>query len=125
MLVWTYILQNIQPQSIFCSFQLDLYVMQASHNMVDISTVTNTNVYNRLWVRLWAEEMENVWGAGEQYSYLNLRGRHYPVWTSEQGEHPHIRKYSQFRMESLSLTLQERFTIVVMTVSAPRHAIPC
>ncbi|KAG0726067.1 Sulfoquinovosidase [Chionoecetes opilio] len=62
-----------------------LHVVQISPNTVDISTDTNSNAYNRLWVRLWAEEEEQVWGVGEQYSYLNLRGRHYPVWTSEQG----------------------------------------
>lgn len=42
--------------------------------------------YNRMWVRLWAYEEEMVWGGGEQYTYLNLRGRHYPIWTSEQGK---------------------------------------
>ena len=73
---------------VVCLFQVEFHVVQASHNMVDISTVTNSNAYNRLWVGLWAEEEEQVWGVGEQYTYLNLRGRHYPVWTSEQGEHP-------------------------------------
>ncbi|XP_069995197.1 sulfoquinovosidase-like [Penaeus vannamei] len=41
--------------------------------------------YNRMWLRLSADEDEKVYGGGEQYTYLNLRGRHYPIWTSEQG----------------------------------------
>ncbi len=39
----------------------------------------------RLWLRLPAEPSEAVWGGGEQMSYLDLRGRRYPIWTSEPG----------------------------------------
>ncbi|KAB8039263.1 alpha-glucosidase [Janthinobacterium aquaticum] len=41
--------------------------------------------WNRLWLRLPAEKHEHVWGCGEQMSYFNLRGRHFPLWTSEPG----------------------------------------
>ncbi|XP_050728343.1 sulfoquinovosidase-like isoform X2 [Eriocheir sinensis] len=68
------------------NLKVDFYLAEISQNSIDISTVTtNAGAYNRLWVRLWAEAEEQVWGVGEQFSYLNLRGRHYPVWTSEQG----------------------------------------
>ena len=40
---------------------------------------------NRLWLRLRAEKDEDVYGAGEQFSYFALRGRKFPIWTSEQG----------------------------------------
>lgn len=40
---------------------------------------------NRLWLRLFAQEGEDVYGAGEQFSYFALRGRKFPIWTSEQG----------------------------------------
>lgn len=40
---------------------------------------------NRFWLRLTADESEHVWGCGEQMSYFNLRGRHFPLWTSEPG----------------------------------------
>ncbi|MCP9758869.1 alpha-glucosidase [Aquitalea sp. S1-19] len=40
---------------------------------------------NRCWIRLPAEKKENIWGCGEQMSYFDLRGRHYPLWTSEPG----------------------------------------
>jgi len=41
--------------------------------------------FNRLWLRLPAEPAERVWGCGEQMSYLDLRGRRFPLWTSEPG----------------------------------------
>ena len=40
---------------------------------------------NRLWLRVMADEEENCWGCGEQMSYFDLRGRHFPLWTSEPG----------------------------------------
>ncbi len=40
---------------------------------------------NRIWVRLFAEPSEKVYGCGEQFSYFNLRGRRFPLWTSEPG----------------------------------------
>ena len=41
--------------------------------------------YNRLTFRLFAQEDEQVWGCGEQFSYFALRGKKYPLWTQEQG----------------------------------------
>jgi alpha-glucosidase len=40
---------------------------------------------NRFWFRLHAEPQEHVWGCGEQMSYFDLRGRRFPLWTSEPG----------------------------------------
>ena len=40
---------------------------------------------NRLWLRIAADAGEHVWGGGEQMSYLDLRGRRFPLWTSEPG----------------------------------------
>ncbi len=40
---------------------------------------------NRLWLRLVAEPGEHVYGCGEQLSHFDLRGRHFPLWTSEPG----------------------------------------
>ena len=41
--------------------------------------------YNRLLIHFHAEEDEYVWGCGEQFSYFNLRGKNFPLWTQEQG----------------------------------------
>lgn len=40
---------------------------------------------NRFWFRVEADEKESCYGCGEQMSYFNLRGRHFPLWTSEPG----------------------------------------
>lgn len=40
---------------------------------------------NRLWMRVQSEAKEKVYGCGEQMSYFNLKGRHFPLWTSEPG----------------------------------------
>ena len=40
---------------------------------------------NRFWFRVNADEKETCYGCGEQMSYFNLRGRHFPLWTGEPG----------------------------------------
>lgn len=40
---------------------------------------------NRLWLRTHAQAGEHVWGGGEQFSYFDMAGRHFPLWTSEPG----------------------------------------
>ena len=40
---------------------------------------------NRMYLRLPAEEGEHVMGGGEQFSFLDLRGKLFPSWTREQG----------------------------------------
>ncbi|MBU0954762.1 MAG: alpha-glucosidase [Spirochaetes bacterium] len=40
---------------------------------------------NRWWFRLPAAAGEHVYGGGEQFSHFNLRGRRFPLWSSEQG----------------------------------------
>jgi len=40
---------------------------------------------NRFWISLVATEDEAIYGCGEQYSELNLRGKNVPLWVEEQG----------------------------------------
>jgi alpha-glucosidase len=40
---------------------------------------------NRVWLRVVADKDEHVWGGGEQMSYFDMRGRRFPLWTSEPG----------------------------------------
>jgi len=46
---------------------------------------TDDGSINRIWLRVHAEQGEHVWGGGEQMSYFDLRGRRFPLWTSEPG----------------------------------------
>lgn len=41
--------------------------------------------YNRFWLRVAATEEEKVYGCGEQLTYFNLRGKNFPLWSSEPG----------------------------------------
>lgn len=41
--------------------------------------------HNRLWLRLAANPDDHIYGCGEQFSYFDLRGKPFPLWTSEQG----------------------------------------
>lgn len=41
--------------------------------------------HNRLWLRLAAQPADHIYGCGEQFSYFDLRGKPFPLWTSEQG----------------------------------------
>ena len=40
---------------------------------------------NRFWIRFNATGEEAIYGCGEQFSELNLRGKNVPLWTEEQG----------------------------------------
>jgi len=40
---------------------------------------------NRFWIRLNADRGEHIYGCGEQYSALDLKGRKVPLWVQEQG----------------------------------------
>ena len=50
-----------------------------------IRFLENPHNFNRLWIRLKAEKREHIYGCGEQFSDFDLRGKSYPLWTSEQG----------------------------------------
>ena len=41
--------------------------------------------HNRIWLRLAAKPEDHIYGCGEQFSYFDLRGKPFPLWTSEQG----------------------------------------
>ena len=40
---------------------------------------------NRFWMTLCASETEKIYGCGEQFSVLNLRGKMVPLWVQEAG----------------------------------------
>lgn len=54
-------------------------------NLCTISFEQRDDRINRFWFRVAADDEEKCYGCGEQMSYFNLRGRHFPIWTSEPG----------------------------------------
>lgn len=41
--------------------------------------------FNRLFLTYASDRDEHFWGFGEQFTYLDLKGRRVPIWVSEQG----------------------------------------
>lgn len=60
-------------------------LVSAENGRATLQFVSHDPRLNRLWLRVPAEEGERVWGGGEQLSYFDLRGRRFPLWTSEPG----------------------------------------
>jgi len=52
---------------------------------IEINIESFSEGLNRLWIHIPAFENEEIYGCGEQYSHLNLRGKRVPLWSSEQG----------------------------------------
>ncbi|MGL5042008.1 MAG: alpha-glucosidase [Culicoidibacterales bacterium] len=52
--------------------------------LVVVPTIKETGI-NRFWLRVVATKEEKIYGCGEQPSYFNLRGKSFPLWTSEPG----------------------------------------
>lgn len=54
-------------------------------NRLKLEFVKEEPLVNRIWIRVSADESEKVYGCGEQMSHFNLRGKSFPLWTSEPG----------------------------------------
>ncbi|WP_281658572.1 alpha-glucosidase [Halobacillus sp. Cin3] len=52
--------------------------------------------YSRFWIRIAADSDEKIYGCGEQMSHLNLRGKNFPLWTSEPGVGRNKKTYTTF-----------------------------
>ena len=60
-------------------------VFRVDGDLAEISFKCLDDTVNRFWFRVNADKAEHVYGCGEQMSYFDLRGRHFPLWTSEPG----------------------------------------
>lgn len=55
------------------------------HDRLVLRLKNDAVAHNRLWLRLAAKPADHIYGCGEQFSYFDLRGKPFPLWTSEQG----------------------------------------
>lgn len=68
-----------------------LRLSAAGDKDVELSVVSVTSGYTHHWLRITAETEEEIYGAGEQFSFLNLREKVpykdniFPIWVNEQG----------------------------------------
>ena len=60
-------------------------IISVENNLAKISFEKLDEKINRFWLRVSADPDEKCYGCGEQMSYFNLRGRHFPLWSSEPG----------------------------------------
>jgi alpha-glucosidase len=76
---WTAIFRNHDEKlSYTLTFRPDGDLLRVQGRCSDIR-------YNRIWLRIPARKDEFVYGGGEQFSCLNLRGKKFPIWCREQG----------------------------------------
>lgn len=52
---------------------------------LEIKFSTKNKELNRFWIRIRANYAEAIYGCGEQFSEVNLRGKKVPLWVEEQG----------------------------------------
>ncbi len=54
---------------------------------------------NRFWIRVNAGKEEKVYGCGEQLSHFNMRGKNFPLWTSEPGVGRNKKTYTTWQAD--------------------------
>ncbi|WP_408008163.1 alpha-glucosidase [Pseudalkalibacillus sp. A8] len=54
---------------------------------------------NRFWIRVHADKEEKVYGCGEQLSHFNMRGKNFPLWTSEPGVGRNKKTYTTWQAD--------------------------
>ncbi len=60
-------------------------VVNECEDEFELEFIKHTEKYNRMWIRVAASQEEKIYGCGEQMTYFNLRGKNFPLWTSEPG----------------------------------------
>lgn len=59
--------------------------IEVKENLLQLDFKSLDTRINRFWIRVCSNEEEKLYGCGEQMSYFNLKGRNFPLWTSEPG----------------------------------------
>lgn len=59
--------------------------MSIESNRLEVKEISKNDEINRIYFILNSDKNERFYGCGEQFSYFNLKGRYYPIWTSEPG----------------------------------------
>jgi alpha-glucosidase len=60
-------------------------IVKEEENRLKVEYQKNDANINRFWLRVAADKQEKVYGCGEQLSHFNMRGKNFPLWTSEPG----------------------------------------
>jgi sulfoquinovosidase len=60
-------------------------IVKEEENRLKVEYQKHDANINRFWLRVAADKQEKVYGCGEQLSHFNMRGKNFPLWTSEPG----------------------------------------
>jgi len=69
----------------FESLELFVSLHVQDHHLLKMKFEGTDPIFNRFWCRFVSNKNEGIYGCGEQYSKLNLKGSSLPLWVSEQG----------------------------------------
>ena len=61
------------------------FSLKVEDSQAVLRVVETQESVNRFWIRVEADQHEKVYGCGEQLSHFNMRGKNFPLWTSEPG----------------------------------------
>ncbi|XP_078695307.1 sulfoquinovosidase-like [Branchiostoma floridae x Branchiostoma belcheri] len=67
------------------NYQTEMTLMTGNEGHDHVMNISIPGNLDRTWLRLYADDGEHVYGGGEQFTYFDLRGRSFPIWTREQG----------------------------------------
>lgn len=67
-----------------CDYKVTLKIKVEGNRFV-LEEIEADDTINRMYFVFKSRKEERFFGCGEQFSYLNLKGRNYPIWTSEPG----------------------------------------
>jgi len=69
----------------FESIEVFVTLQVQDYQILKIKIDNQAIKFNRFWCRFISNRNEGIYGGGEQYSKLNLKGSKLPLWVSEQG----------------------------------------
>ena len=83
------VLEQRNEKIVVCFENILTLVAEIVNNRLELRFSTADTRLNRMILHLCAQpdikKFENIYGCGEQYSHLNLKGRKVPLWCEEQG----------------------------------------
>jgi len=67
------------------NYEIKAHILRGRDGRLRLRLSVLKGAPNRLRINLPASPDEHIYGCGEQFSYFDLRGRNFPLWSSEQG----------------------------------------
>ena len=79
------VLENQQDKAVIQFEEILTMTFRVENDRLSISFVNQKRESNRFWFYINADKLEHIYGCGEQYSKLDLKGQKVPIWVEEQG----------------------------------------